>query len=57
MVLWAKEVATRRGKPIAITALARKLAGILRALWVQNTVYDPFHHATSKAATTEPSPS
>ena len=38
---WAAEVEKRRGKRIATVALARKLAGILYALWRDNTTYDP----------------
>jgi transposase len=38
---WALAVATRRGKRIAIVALARRLAGVLWALWRDDTVYDP----------------
>jgi transposase len=41
MVRWARRVAERRGKKVAITALARKLAGILHAIWRDSTVYDP----------------
>lgn len=39
MVRWAKQIADRRGKFIAIVALARKLAGILYALWRDTTSY------------------
>ena len=42
-VLWAQEVAKRRGKRVAIVALARKLAGILFAMWKHGTNYDPSH--------------
>jgi transposase len=42
-VLWAQEVAKRRGKRVAIVALARKLAGILFALWRDGSTYDPNH--------------
>lgn len=38
---WAERVATRRGKRIAVVALARKLAGILYALWRDGTQFDP----------------
>jgi transposase len=38
---WAAEVEKRRGKHIATTALMRKLAGILYALWRDGSVYDP----------------
>jgi transposase len=42
-VVWAQEVAKRRGKRVAIVALSRKLAGILFALWRDGTSYDPSH--------------
>ena len=38
---WASAVATRRGKGIAVVALARRLAGILFALWRDGTTFDP----------------
>jgi len=38
---WANEIEKRRGKRIATTALARKLAGILYALWRDGTTYKP----------------
>lgn len=41
MVRWAQQVALRRGKKVAITALARKLAGVLYALWRDGGHYDP----------------
>lgn len=41
MVLWSLEVEKRRGKRIAVVALARKLAGILFALWRDKESYDP----------------
>lgn len=41
MVLWAKQIAERRGVQIAIMALARKLAHVLYALWKHETSYDP----------------
>lgn len=41
MCRWAKRVAERRGKQIGAVALARKLAGILFALWRDNTTYKP----------------
>jgi hypothetical protein len=31
----------RRGRQVAVVALARKLTGILYALWRDATVYDP----------------
>lgn len=36
---WAAEIARRRGRLIATIALARKLAGILYALWRDGTTY------------------
>ena len=39
MVKWATQIADRRGKFIAIVALARKMAGILYALWRDKTSY------------------
>jgi transposase len=38
---WAAKVAARRGKRIAAVALARRLAGILYAMWRDETEYDP----------------
>jgi transposase len=40
---WAHGLAARRGKRIAVVALARRLAGILFALWRDGTVFDPSH--------------
>jgi transposase len=37
---WAQAVASRRGKFIAAVALARRLAGILWAMWRDDTAYD-----------------
>jgi transposase len=50
MVLWAKAIAERRGKGIATVALARKLAGILYALWRHGTTYE-----ASRASAAAPS--
>jgi transposase len=38
---WAEQIAKRRGTGIAVVALARRLAGILYALWRDGTLYDP----------------
>jgi transposase len=38
---WALVIAERRRKPIAVVALARRLAGVLWAMWRDGTVYDP----------------
>jgi transposase len=40
MVQWSLEVEKRRGKHVAIVALARKLAGVLFAIWRDGTEYD-----------------
>jgi transposase len=37
---WAHGVAGRRGKKIAVVALARRLAGILYAMWRAGVPYD-----------------
>ncbi|MDP9177343.1 MAG: transposase, partial [Gemmatimonadota bacterium] len=36
---WALLIAARRGKRIAVVALARRLAGILYAMWRDNSPY------------------
>jgi transposase len=41
MLDWVEGVEKRRGKHVAIVALARKLAAILFAIWRDGTVYDP----------------
>jgi transposase len=38
---WGKAIAQRRSQPIAVIALARRLSGLLWALWRDGTVYDP----------------
>jgi transposase len=50
MVQWAKQIATRRGALVAITALARKIAHVLYALWKHETTYDPARGARQLAA-------
>jgi transposase len=39
--LWAAQIAQRHGKRVAVTALARKLSGILYALWRDGSTYEP----------------
>jgi transposase len=41
LVLWAMEVEKRRGKKIAVTALARRIAGVMFAIWRDGTHYEP----------------
>jgi transposase len=38
--LWAHAVAERRGRKVAVVALARRLVGILWAIWRDGSVYD-----------------
>jgi transposase len=38
---WAQAIVQRRGSRIAVTALARRLAGVLWAMWRHDTFYDP----------------
>jgi transposase len=45
MVAWADQIARRRGQFVAVVALARKLAGILFALWRDGTTYHPSRSA------------
>jgi transposase len=47
---WGKAIAQRRGKRIAAVAVARRLAGVLWAMWKHNTVYDPIR--LGRASTT-----
>jgi len=49
MVLWAKQIAERRGVHVAIMALARKLTHVLYALWKHETSYDPSRAARQAA--------
>jgi transposase len=44
--MWAHRIEARRGKRTATIALARKLAGILYAIWRDGTVYDGTRGAT-----------
>jgi transposase len=46
-VQWASEVEKRRGRRVAIIALVRKLAGILYAIWRDESAYDPQRGAAS----------
>jgi len=41
IVRWFQQVAGRRGKKIAVAALARKMAGILYAMWRDQKPYNP----------------
>jgi hypothetical protein len=47
MVKWAQRIAERRNKFVAIVALARKIAGILFAIWRDGTAYQAKRGAVS----------
>ena len=49
---WALQIAARRGKRIAVVALARRLSGILYAMWRDSTSYElkNSHHSQEIAA-------
>lgn len=49
LAMWARNLAKRRGANIAVVALARRLAGILWAMWRDGTVYDPAGTAEASA--------
>jgi transposase len=49
VVGWAMQIAARRGVFIAIVALARKMAGILFAMWRDGTTYRPSKSAEEVA--------
>lgn len=50
MVQWALGIAARRNRPIAAVALARKLVGILFAIWRDQSKYEPNRGAQRIAA-------
>ena len=47
---WAAQLAKRRGRRIATVALARRLAGILFAMWRDQTTFDGAHYPAASAA-------
>jgi len=49
MLEWARQIAERRSRPVAAVALARKLAGILFAIWRDGTTYEPKRAARRSA--------
>jgi transposase len=51
LTAWGEQLAARRGKRVAVVALARKLAGILYAMWRDNAPYRAarIHDATVAA--------
>lgn len=46
---WGEAVARRRGKRIAVVAVARRLAGVLWAMWRHGTLYEPGRLAEESA--------
>lgn len=50
MLIWHHNIAERRGRPVAAVALARKLAGILWAMWRDGTSYQPKRAAQAPMA-------
>jgi len=46
---WVTHVAETRNKRVAVVGLARKLAGMLWAMWRDGTFYDPREHAEKSA--------
>jgi transposase len=50
MVEWARKIAERRGKKVAVMALVRKLAGVLYAMWRDGKPYNPRHGSKARAA-------
>jgi transposase len=46
---WGRAIAERRGRKIAVIAVARRLTGILWAIWRKGTTYDPAWLARSSA--------
>jgi transposase len=55
MCQWALKIAERRGKRIAVVALARKLAGILYAIWRDGSTYDPKYDPRAAKTLAQPS--
>jgi transposase len=51
---WTLRIAARRGKRIAAVALARKLAGILYAMWRDQKPYEPARTNRAQVAPNEP---
>lgn len=47
---WADNISQKRGKRIAVVALARKLADVLWAMWRDGTVYNRAINASASAA-------
>jgi len=51
LVLWSVEVEKRRGKKVAVIALARRLVGVLYAMWRDRKPYDKYYGVTRAQST------
>jgi len=51
LVVWSFEVEKRRGKKVAVMALARRLAGVLYAMWRDGKEYNSHHVARAPMPT------
>lgn len=51
IVVWARAIAERRNRRVAIIALARKLATVMWSMWSKNTAYDPARASSMRSAT------
>jgi transposase len=49
-VIWARKIGDKRGKRIAIVALARKIASVLYAMWKHAKDYDPSRASVARHA-------
>jgi transposase len=49
MAAWARNIEKRSGPRVAVTALARKMAGILYAMWRDGTTFDGSRSASPQA--------
>lgn len=54
MVEWSREVEKRRGKRVAVLALARKIAGVLYAIWRDGTFYERSHKTPPRLSAQAP---
>lgn len=54
MVLWAQSIADKKGKRIAIVALARKLATVMWAMWRDGAHYNPARASSVRATGSSP---
>ena len=56
IVQWALQVEERRGRAIAVVALARKMATILYAMWRDGAAYNPTRAAAPMLPTEATAP-